>query len=60
MAWIQVVDENKATGELSEVYKKIFVERGKVANIMRIHSLNPRVMHTHMELYLAICLVRLV
>ncbi len=51
MAWIKVIDENEATGNLKRIYKKIRDERGKLSNIMKIHSLNPRSMETHLALY---------
>lgn len=49
-----MIDEQEATGELAEVYAALAGKRGKVANIMKVHSLNPRAMQTHMEFYLAI------
>jgi len=39
---------------LKEIYEKIEKERGKVSNIMRVHSLNPIAMEKHMDFYLAI------
>ncbi len=54
MPWIDVIDEQEATGDLAEVYAALAGKRGKVANIMKVHSLNPRAMQTHMELYMAI------
>ncbi len=54
MAFIDTVDEQAATGELEEVYDKLLRSRGKVANIMKVHSLNPRAMQAHMDLYLAV------
>lgn len=51
MAWIEVIDENEANGQLKRIYEKIKGTRGKVANIMKIHSLNPRSMETHLALY---------
>jgi hypothetical protein len=41
MAWIKVIDEKDATGKLKEVYERIGEERGEVANIYKINSLNP-------------------
>ncbi len=51
MAWIEVIDEDDATGELRETYDQILDARGKLSNIMRIHSLNPAAMQAHMALY---------
>ena len=54
MAWIEVIDEADATGELKTIYDDIIERRGKLSNIMRIHSLNPPTMQAHMDLYLKI------
>ena len=59
MAWINVIDETEATGELKTIYEQIEEERGKVSNIMRIHSLNPQSMKTHMDMFSRSCLVSL-
>lgn len=54
MAWIKVIDENEATGVTKEIYNEIIKQRGKLSNIMRVHSLHPDVMKKHMDLYLSI------
>jgi len=58
MAWIDVVDEENAEGELADLYEQIRSSRGKVANIMKIHSLHPEAMETHLEFYLTIMFKR--
>jgi len=54
MSWIQIVEVTDATGKLKQVYKEIEEKRGKISNIMKIHSLNPDAMKKHMDLYLAL------
>jgi uncharacterized peroxidase-related enzyme len=54
MSWIKTINENEASGELKNIYKNIIKKRGKLSNIMRIHSLNPKVMEKHMDLYLSV------
>ena len=51
MAWIGIVDEPQTEGELREAYDRVASARGRVANILKIHSLSPRAMTTHLELY---------
>ena len=51
MAWIDLIDEDAATGDLRDVYDQIIDARGKLSNIMRVHSLNPAAMQAHMDLY---------
>ena len=54
MAWIRVIDENNAMGELKETYEFVRKRRGKISNVMRLHSLNPKAMQAHIELYLTL------
>lgn len=54
MAWIKVIQENEAVGRLKEVYEKLRAPWGGVDNILKIHSLNPRSLAGHLELYKAL------
>ncbi len=54
MPWIKVIEESEAEGRLKEVYQEILEKRGKIANIMKIHSLNPEALKNHLDLYLTI------
>ena len=54
MAYIKMIEEEYATGELIEVYEKIKKERGKLSNILKIHSLLPNTMLTHLDFYMSI------
>lgn len=51
MAWINVIDEEQADDALRNAYDEVSGARGSVANILKIHSLHPRVMTTHLALY---------
>lgn len=51
MAWIKVIDEEQAEGPLREAYDGVSNARGGVANILKIHSLHPKVMTAHLALY---------
>ncbi len=51
MAWIRVIDETEAQGKLKECYEGIKEARGKVANIMKVHSLQPEAMMAHSNFY---------
>lgn len=53
-ARIQVIDEQQARGRLKEFYENVLEYRGKVANIFKVHSLNPDAMKAHLDLYLKI------
>lgn len=51
MSWIEEINEDDASGELRRVYAAIGSARGKVSNIMKVHSLNPGAMRQHLGLY---------
>lgn len=48
MAWIKVIDDTEADGELKEIYRAQGEKAGALANILKIHSLAPRTLSTHM------------
>lgn len=54
MAWIRIVDESEADDELLNVYQQVKGSRGKVSNILAVHSLQPAALQAHMDLYMAI------
>jgi uncharacterized peroxidase-related enzyme len=51
---IRLVDEDTAEGLLKEEYAAAVERAGKVFNILKAMSLNPRVLRASMELYQAI------
>jgi len=52
MAWIEVIDEQEADGELAVLYGQVIDSKvGRVDHIMSIHSLHPKGLETHWELY---------
>lgn len=54
MSWIKEVDEQDATGELAALYEELLEKRGKVANILKVHSLNPPSLKNHLDLYMTL------
>ena len=46
MAWIRTFEENEARGLLSWVYRVARWTRGRVPNIVKVSSLNPRLLVT--------------
>jgi uncharacterized peroxidase-related enzyme len=53
MAWIKMVEPEVATGELKKEYGKAIKRAGKVFNILKVQSLNPKTLQASMGLYLA-------
>jgi uncharacterized peroxidase-related enzyme len=51
-SWIRVVEEGDAQGELAEIYAEVRGSRGRVSNVMKVHSLDPKAMKLHLQLYL--------
>ncbi len=54
MAWIEVIQEDEAEGELAEYYGEITEPWGGVDNILKIHSLNLPSMRAHQDLYVTL------
>lgn len=46
-----MLDEEDAPPGLREIYRRIAPRDGRLDNILRIHSLNPRSLETHYDLY---------
>ncbi len=51
MAYIKVIKEDKAQGQLKTYYKKYGDPFTGVDNILKIHSLDPESLRYHYELY---------
>jgi alkylhydroperoxidase family enzyme len=51
MAWIKVIKEDEANGELKANYDKMIEPWGGVDNIMKIHSLNVPSLKAHNLIY---------
>ena len=54
MSWIEEVEVSEADGKLAETYAGLIKQRGKVSNILKVHSLNPEAMGGHLDLYMTI------
>jgi uncharacterized peroxidase-related enzyme len=52
MSWIDEVEISEADGRLAEIYAELIQKRGKVSNILKVHSLNPEAMANHLDLYM--------
>lgn len=51
MAWIRTIPPGEATGELKQHYDAAIERAGRVFNIVRLQSLNPRALGASIELY---------
>ena len=54
MSWIEEVDVADADGQLDSIYAELIAKRGKVSNILKVHSLNPEAMQNHLDLYMTL------
>lgn len=54
MSWIDEVGVSAADGKLAETYATLIEQRGKVSNILKVHSLNPEAMGNHLDLYMTL------
>ncbi len=50
MAWIRIISEAEARGELAELYERERATRGP-GNLLQVHSLNPRSLRAHLDLF---------
>lgn len=56
MAWIKTIPPEDAQGVLKQQYDAAIKRAGRIFNIVRIQSLNPRVLEASIGLYKAIML----
>jgi len=54
MSWIEEIEVSEADGKLAEMYAQLMKQRGKVSNILKVHSLNPAAMGDHLDLYVTL------
>ena len=54
MSWIDEVDVASADGQLEEIYAELIAKRGKVSNILKVHSLSPEALRNHLDLYMTL------
>jgi alkylhydroperoxidase family enzyme len=59
MAWINMVPEDEADGELQALYKKHGHAPDGIDHILKIHSLNPKSMQLHYDYYKHLMAARL-
>ena len=54
MAWIEVIEPERAEGALKQEYERGVQRAGKGYNIVKIQGLNPRTLQVSMQAYVAI------
>lgn len=54
MSWIEEIEVGEADGKLAEMYAELTKRRGKISNILKVHSLNPEAMRNHLDLYMTL------
>lgn len=53
MAWIETIDVKQAQAPLKKLYDAAQTPDGHVDNILKVHSLRPRTLRAHLEIYKA-------
>jgi alkylhydroperoxidase family enzyme len=51
MSQIRTIREDEAAGPLAEIYRRLADPRGRVANILKVQSLSPATLETHVAFY---------
>lgn len=54
MSWIEQIEAAEAEGELGELFARLEQKRGKISNILKVHSLNPAALEKHLDLYMTL------
>lgn len=54
MPYIKVIQHQEAESELKEIYDHLVKTRGKLAEVHKIQSLNPKSIMNHMDLYMTV------
>jgi len=54
MSWITEIGTAEPGTPLDAAYQRLVQERGRVANILRVHSLRPEAMLHHLDLYMGL------
>jgi len=54
MSWITEIDAEEAGKKLAAIYAKLIEKRGKISNILKVHSLNPDALGNHLDLYMTL------
>jgi uncharacterized peroxidase-related enzyme len=54
MAFIETIEPENATGKLKEIYDHLLSSRGRIAEVHKVQSLNPKSILNHMDLYMTI------
>lgn len=52
MGWIDEISDAEAQGPLRQIYDAVKAQRGKVARILSVHSLDPPALQQHLDLYI--------
>jgi len=54
MSWIREIGADEASGKLAGAYAELIAKRGKISNILKVHSLNPEALARHLDLYMTL------
>jgi uncharacterized peroxidase-related enzyme len=54
MAFIETIEPKDSKGKLQSIYGDLEKSRGSVAEVLKLHSLNPESMQNHVDLYMTL------
>jgi uncharacterized peroxidase-related enzyme len=54
MSWIRELDEDTQDPGIAALYERLRAERGRVSNILKVHSLRPAALGHHFDLYMGL------
>ena len=53
MAWIRTIEALEAKEPLGSIYHEQQQQAGSIANILKVHSIAPEILRSHLEIYRA-------
>ena len=54
MSWIREHPEDTSDREMAALYARLRAERGRVSNILKVHSVRPQALEHHLDLYMGL------
>jgi len=51
MSWIETIESDEAVGKLAKIYSSLADPGEEIAEILKVHSLKPDILRSHLNLY---------
>lgn len=58
MPWIKYIEDEDTTGKLKDIYEETKEKRGKLSNMMKVHSWNQKIWKNIWIFMFHLCLIK--